>query len=116
MATVSEQKRDSLNYVQVAITILENFNKYYNNDSLPSFNDSFMNEFDFLMELCETIGFTKDKLVRWFSQYVTKNLLPVELAMKATFIAKLKNVISCSEDPRIPMKYRKARPQPKRSA
>ena len=108
MATVSEQKRDSLNYVQVAITILENFNKYYNNDSLPSFNDSFMNEFDFLMELCETIGFTKDKLVRWFSQYVTKNLLPVELAMKATFIAKLKNVISCSEDPRIPMKYRKA--------
>ena len=108
MATVSEQKRESLNYVQVALTVLEKFPKYFNNDTLPSFNDSFMNEFDFLMELCGVIGFTKDKMIQWFANYLTKNLLPLELAMKATFIAKLKDIISCSDDPRIPMKYRKS--------
>jgi hypothetical protein len=66
-----------------------------------------VNPMHFLLRLLRSVGVT-DKELKDFFTYLLLGALPaLEVAIKAILLTNLKNLISCSIDPRIPEQYRK---------
>lgn len=63
------------------------------------------NPFDFLTCLLEKF-MTYDEMVEWIAKVLVYELPAIELAVKGVILAHLKAKIDCSNDPRIPEKYR----------
>jgi hypothetical protein len=62
---------------------------------------------DFIMKLLKEVGVSEEELID-FLTYILLGALPaLEIGVKSILLTNLKNLISCSVDPRIPEKYRK---------
>lgn len=65
------------------------------------------NSIGFSIQILKELGVTNDELKLWITNFLTGITPIMEIAVKAILLTNLKNMISCSVDPRIPEKYRK---------
>lgn len=70
------------------------------------------NPIGFLMQLLKSLGAKREDIEFWITKFLIFVLPTVELSAKAILLTNLKNMISCSADPRIPEKYRKQHKAP----
>lgn len=65
------------------------------------------NPIGFLIQLLKHLGVTREEIELWLTEFLIAFIPILETAVKAILLTNLKNMISCSVDPRIPEKYRK---------
>lgn len=65
------------------------------------------NPIGFLIQLLKHLGVTREEIELWLTNFLIYIVPVLEIAVKAILLTNLKNMISCSIDPRIPEKYRK---------
>ena len=76
--------------------------------SSPSFSVNFStNPFGLLMQILKHLGVGYEDLENWLTHMLILVVPELEIATKAILLTNLKNMVSCSVDPRIPEKYRK---------
>ena len=74
----------------------------------PSISLTFSaNPIGFLIQLLKHLGVTREEIELWLTNFLVYIIPVLETAVKAILLTNLKNMISCSVDPRIPEKYRK---------
>ena len=74
----------------------------------PSLTLSFStNPIGFLMQILRHLGVTYEDLENWLTNFLIYIIPILEVGTKAFLLTHLKNVVSCSSDPRIPEQYRK---------
>ena len=74
----------------------------------PSLTLSFStNPIGFLMQILRHLGVTYEDLENWLTNFLIYIVPILEVSTKAFLLTHLKDVVSCSSDPRIPEKYRK---------
>ena len=61
----------------------------------------------FLMQILRHLGVTYEDLENWLTNFLIYIIPILEVGTKAFLLTHLKDVVSCSSDPRIPEKYRK---------
>ena len=114
MATTKSMQQDTMATIDVAkalvdkiVAIMEIFN--YS----PSLSINFAtNPIGFLLQLLQHAGVTYEDLRVWLTNFLIYVLPALEISVKAILLTNLKNLISCSIDPRIPEKYRKRHKEP----
>jgi len=76
--------------------------------NMPSLSATFsVSPMEFLLKLLEHAGVTYEDLKLWLTDFLIYTLPALEVGVKAVLLTNLKNMVSCSIDPRIPEKYRK---------
>lgn len=70
------------------------------------------NPIGFLIQLLKHLGVTREEIELWLTNFLIYIIPVLEIAVKAILLTNLKNMISCSVDPRIPEKYRKRHKAP----
>ena len=65
------------------------------------------NPIGFLIQLLKHLGVTREEIELWLTNFLIYIIPVLEISVKAILLTNLKNMISCSVDPRIPEKYRK---------
>lgn len=70
------------------------------------------NPIGYLVQLLEHAGVTYEDLKLWLTDFLIYVVPAMEIGVKAVLLTNLKNMISCSIDPRIPEKYRKQHKDP----
>lgn len=76
--------------------------------SMPSLSTSVTtNPMAFLIQLLEHTGITYEDLKLWLTDFLIYVTPSMEIGVKTVLLTNLKNMVSCSVDPRIPEKYRK---------
>ena len=74
----------------------------------PSLSLTFAtNPIGFLLQLLKHVGVTYEELRDWLANFLVFVIPVMEVSVKAVLLTNLKNMVSCSIDPRIPDKYRK---------
>lgn len=66
----------------------------------------------FILELLKSLGMTRQEMIDFLVKFLTVGLAPFEIAVKAVLLSNVKNMVSCSIDPRIPYKLRKQHKDP----
>jgi len=66
-----------------------------------------VNPIGFLIQLLKHLGVTREEIELWLTNFLIYIIPVLEISVKAILLTNLKNMISCSVDPRIPEKYRK---------
>lgn len=61
----------------------------------------------YLIQLLERVGVSYEDLKLWLTDFLIYVVPALEIGVKAILLTNLKNMISCSIDPRIPEQYRK---------
>ena len=76
--------------------------------SMPSLSTTMStNPMGFLLQLLEHAGVTYEDLKLWLTDFLIYVVPAMEIGVKTVLLTNLKNMVSCSVDPRIPEKYRK---------
>ena len=70
------------------------------------------NPIGFLIQLLKHLGVTREEIELWLTNFLIYIIPTLEVSVKAILLTNLKNMISCSVDPRIPEKYRKRHKEP----
>lgn len=65
------------------------------------------NPIGFLLQLLEHAGVTYEQLRYFLTKFLIYTVPALEISVKAILLTNLKNMVSCSIDPRIPEQYRK---------
>lgn len=79
----------------------------------PSLSINFStNPIKFLIQLLKHLGITREEIELWLTNFLIYVIPTLEISVKAILLTNLKNLISCSVDPRIPEKYRKRHKAP----
>lgn len=74
----------------------------------PSLALSFStNPIGYLIQLLKHLGVKREEVETWLTDFLIYVIPVLEISVKAILLTNLKNMISCSVDPRIPEKYRK---------
>lgn len=81
--------------------------------SSPSLSFTFStNPIGFLLQMLKHLGVGYEDIRQWLVNYLIFVVPALEISVKAILLTNLKNMISCSVDPRIPDKYRKRHKNP----
>lgn len=76
--------------------------------STPSVSLTFAtNPIGFILQLLKHLGVTYEELRDYLANFLIYIIPVLEISVKTILLTNLKNMISCSVDPRIPEKYRK---------
>lgn len=70
------------------------------------------NPIGYLIQLLKHLGVTREEIELWLTNFLVYIIPVLEISVKAILLTNLKNMISCSVDPRIPEKYRKRHKAP----
>ena len=74
----------------------------------PSLSINFStNPIKFLIQLLKHLSITREEIETFLADFLIYVIPTLEISVKAILLTNLKNLISCSVDPRIPEKYRK---------
>ena len=117
MAKRQDSVRECLSIIDSIKTIIRekgggrSLSDVFDNINFPGAQTSYhrninINPFDFLLALLQKF-MTYEEIVQWLTNYIIYELPAVELAVKGVILSTLKANIDCSNDPRIPEKYRK---------
>lgn len=96
------EKQEAIGLINAAITLCNNFPKLEMNKNLVSQN---LSPFSFLINICDILG-CYEELLDWLVKMLTYSLPTIEMGVKTILLSNLKNLISCSLDPRIPNELR----------
>lgn len=81
-------------------------------DVNPSLSNSFStNPIGFLLGILRQLGVKQEDLLKFLTNILVWVAPSMEYAVKGILLSNLKNMVSCSSDPMIPEKYRKANKQ-----
>ena len=69
------------------------------------------NPIGYVLQLLEELGVTYEELRDWLTNYLVYIIPLLEVSVKAVMLTNLKNMVTCTADPRIPDKYRKLHKQ-----
>lgn len=101
MSRISEEKRETLAFIDAIVTMLENSETSREKmPDIPSLSIS-VNPFDFLLAIINKFV-SYEEMIDWLTNFITKSLPIVEIGVKGILLAKLKETIDCNNDPRIP--------------
>jgi len=79
----------------------------------PSLSKTFSTApIDFLLQILDSLGITYEEIRLFLTNFLIYVLPSLEISVKAILLTNLKNMISCSIDPRIPEQYRKQHKAP----
>jgi len=109
MANIKNKQQDAMATIDTAkamvdkvLTIMEIM------ISSPSVSLTFAtNPIGFILQLLKHLGVTYEELRDYLANFLIYIIPVLEIAVKTILLTNLKNMISCSVDPRIPEKYRK---------
>ena len=109
MANIKNKQQDAMATIDTAkamvdkvLTIMEIM------ISSPSVSLTFAtNPIGFILQLLKHLGVTYEELRDYLANFLVYIIPVLEIAVKTILLTNLKNMISCSIDPRIPEKYRK---------
>ena len=109
MASIKEQQLDAMATIDTAKAMIDKVLVILQiMDSSPSASLTFAtNPIGFILQLLEHLGVTYEELRLWLTNFLIYVVPALEISTKAILLTNLKNMISCSVDPRIPEKYRK---------
>ena len=109
MASVSDLQQETLATIDAAKAIID-IDKLIVLFGFLFTNQTFQMSYslDFILKLLKSLGITRDELKSWLVNFLTLVLPALEISVKGILLTNLKNMVSCSIDPRIPEKYRKA--------
>lgn len=65
------------------------------------------NPIGFLLQMLSHMGVTYEDLQKWLTDFLVYVVPALEVSVKTILLTNLKNMVSCSIDPRIPAKFRK---------
>lgn len=109
MASVKESQQDTMATIDAAQVMVDKVLAIMGLVSAsPSLTTNFAtNPIGFLLQLLEHLGVTYEELRDWLTNYIIYVLPLLEVSIKAVLLTNLKSMLSCTDDPRIPEKYRK---------
>ena len=106
---VKDAEREVYSHIDTAMTTLEKLPVYTDvgMDLLTSNSFTFpLSPLALLLDLLDTIGVTDEKIKKWLVNFLVEVLPEVEIGLKASLLANIKSIVSCSADPRIPKQLR----------
>lgn len=98
VSSTAKEERKTLSDIKSIVAALE---IYPSADDL-SIGVQINNPLSFLLEILKTFNVTEEDLIKWLVNFIKWGLPVVELGVKGILLSNLKNLISCSVDPRIP--------------
>lgn len=109
MANVREMQQDTMALVDTSKAMIDKVMTIMGLMTVsPSLSFTFAtNPIGFLLQLLKHLGITYEELRLWLTNFLVWVVPGLEISVKAILLTNLKNMISCSVDPRIPEKYRK---------
>lgn len=114
MANVRDAQQEALATIDAAKVLVDKVISIFQLISLsPSLSVNFAtNPIGYLLQLLEHLGITYEELRDWLTNYLIYIIPLLEVSVKAIMLTNLKNMITCTADPRIPDKYRKRHKEP----
>lgn len=109
MANVKNKQQDTMALIDTAKAMVDKvlaITQIMSASNIPSFTFA-TNPIGFILQLLEHVGVKYEDLLRFLTDFLTYTLPVLEISVKTVLLTNLKNMISCSADPRIPDKYRK---------
>lgn len=109
MANVKNKQQDTMASIDTAKAMVDKvlaITQIMSASNIPSFTFA-TNPIGFILQLLEHVGVKYEDLLRFLTDFLTYTLPVLEISVKTVLLTNLKNMISCSADPRIPDKYRK---------
>lgn len=109
MANIREAQQEALATIDAAKVLVDKVLSIFELISFsPSLSVTFAtNPIGFLLQLLEHLGVTYEELRDWLTNFIIYIIPLLEVSVKSVMLTNLKNMISCTADPRIPEKYRK---------
>ena len=116
MASLQDMQQEALATIDTAKVLVDKVLSIFDFVTLsPSLtiNGQFaINPIGYLLQLLERAGVTYDELLEWLSNFIIYIVPLLEVSVKAVILTNLKNMVTCTADPRIPDKYRKRHKEP----
>ena len=115
MANIKGLQQDAIATIDVAKVLVDKVNailELFNYSPSLSVNLA-TNPVGFLLQLLERAGVTYEEIRHFLTEFLVFTVPALEISVKAILLTNLKNMVSCSIDPRIPDKYRKKHVTPK---
>ena len=109
MANVKNKQQDTMASIDTAKAMVDKvlaITQIMSASDTPSFTFA-TNPIGFILQLLEHVGVKYEDLLRFLTDFLTYTLPVLEISVKTVLLTNLKNMISCSVDPRIPDRYRK---------
>ena len=109
MANIKGLQQDAIATIDVAKVLVDKVNailELFNYSPSLSVNLA-TNPVGFLLQLLERAGVTYEEIRHFLTEFLVFTVPELEISVKAILLSNLKNMVSCSIDPRIPDKYRK---------
>lgn len=109
MASVKNMQEDAMASIDTAKAIVDKILSIMELVLVsPSLSLTFStNPIGFLLQILKHLGVTYEELRQWLTNFLIYIVPILEISVKTILLTNLKNMISCSVDPRIPEKYRK---------
>lgn len=109
MANVKNKQQDTMASIDTAKAMIDKvlaITQIMSASNTPSFTFA-TNPIGFILQILEHVGVKYEDLLRFLTDFLIYTLPVLEISVKTVLLTNLKNMISCSVDPRIPDKYRK---------
>lgn len=111
--SVTKKLSDMLSNIDVVVSLRDKgFNvgtAYSGADNVNSLIVDGISPFDVICAVLKSTG-KYDKIMEFIEKMLTTSLPNIELVVKMALLSNIKGLISCSSDPRIPLKLRKLSP------
>lgn len=109
MANTKQIQDEALSTIHAAKALVEKVLSIVKIITLsPSLSANFsVNPIRFLIQILKDLGVTREEIELFLTKFLVYIIPILEVSVKAILLTNLKNMISCSVDPRIPEKYRK---------
>lgn len=116
MASLQDMQQEALATIDTAKVLVDKVLSIFDfvtlSPSLTISGQFAMNPIGYLLQLLERAGVTYDELLEWLSNFIIYIVPLLEVSVKAVMLTNLKNMVTCTADPRIPDKYRKRHKEP----
>ena len=109
MANVKKEQEDTMASIDAAKVLIEKVVTIMEIATVnPSITLTFSaNPIGFIMQILKHLGISREEIEKFLTNFLIYTIPSLELGVKAILLTNLKNMVSCSIDPRIPEKYRK---------
>jgi len=109
MASTKEMQQETVSSVDTAKAMIDKVLVIMQLiEQSPTLSTTFAtNPIGFIMWLLDHLGVTYEELREFLTNFLVYVLPSLEISIKAILLTNLKNMLSCTADPRIPEKYRK---------
>jgi hypothetical protein len=109
MASTKEMQQETVSSVDTAKAMIDKVLVIMQlMEQSPTLSTTFAtNPIGYIMWLLDHLGVTYEELREFLTNFLVYVLPGLEISIKAILLTNLKNMLSCTADPRIPEKYRK---------